>query len=64
MPMYEAACPQGHEKTIYLSAFDAPMPPCEQCGEPLARRVSAPGAFVFDGRGTYDKGFVSKRAPK
>jgi predicted nucleic acid-binding Zn ribbon protein len=70
MPLYDVVCANGHDDMVYVSTFDKPLPPCEhplgegKCGASVERRVSAPGAFVFHGRGTYDHGFVSKRAPK
>lgn len=64
MPMYDVSCPNGHATQVFLRAFDAPVPPCATCGEPQQRGVSAPGAFVFKGQGTYDHGWTSKRAPQ
>lgn len=70
MPMYDTVCTKcGHEREVRLSAFDSPMPHCEQpegddalvtCDGTLERKVGAPAGFVFLGDGTYDKGYVSK----
>ncbi|MDD5126569.1 MAG: zinc ribbon domain-containing protein [Dehalococcoidales bacterium] len=42
MPLYEYWCPNCKRKfTVYLAAFDSPVPPCPQCGKNgLERRFS------------------------
>ena len=66
MPIFNYVCTHCQsEQEHRLAQFDSPTPYCTHCGAPaLSRQVTAPSAFVFNGGGTYDKGHVSKTAPK
>lgn len=73
MPMYDTTCTKcGNQREVRLSAFDSPMPVCDvmvdeethPCGGDLVRGVSAPAGFHLHGVGTFDHGYVSKKAPE
>ena len=44
MPAYDLRCSEGHVAEVFipLSRFDDPLAPCERCGAPCQRMISAP----------------------
>ena len=72
MPIYDVVCKKcGEAEEIRLPYFDSPIPACTKehsamggakilCTGEREKTVSAPAAFVFDGHGTYDRGWTSK----
>ncbi len=63
MPIYDLHCHCGKTEEVRLPYFDSPVPACE-CGGERSKMVCAPGGFIMPGNGTYDRGFVSKKAPQ
>jgi len=50
LPIYEYECACGHRKET-IGPYGAPAP--KHCSTVMAKRISAPGQFIFKGSGFY-----------
>jgi len=57
--VYDYGCANGHVQEVFAQAEDHSERPCEVCGEPAQRQLSAP-AFILEGHSGHFPGRAMK----
>lgn len=60
MPLYVYTCPICGEFEVLQKLNEEPKSICDVCGGPVKKIMSAPGMFVFNGKGFYNTDYKKK----